>query len=237
MARALSRYCCWEPPHPWTRSVPGLPFPTSAGAINVPSMLSPLTGILIASVLSSMRLHDGVFDQRPGLRVHASKINPRTTRYHGSYCRIGAVRFRRARADRAQARIGAERLERRNFRAARAADSPGLLEHAGMPAAARVAAAQYVVIAPRGEQAAEFGGGGIEHARLADGGAHVLRQRQFFQCVVITAHDDQVRAAVSGLPLVVGGRFLRAAVRSAQAVDAHLADAVSRFLLQARLEH
>src|SRR5688572_9883504 len=152
MARALATYCAWPPPQPWTRSVPGRPFATAAGSIRVPSMLSPLTGILIASVRSSMRLHDGVFDQRPGLRVHALKLHPRATRYHGRYCRIGAVRFRRARADRAQARIGAERLERRNFRAARAADSPGLLEHAGMPAAARVAAAQHVVIAPRGEQ-------------------------------------------------------------------------------------
>ena len=76
MARALSRYCSWLPPQPWTRSVPGLPCPAAAGAISVPSMLSPLTGISIASVRSSMRLHDGVFDQRPGLRVHAAENAP-----------------------------------------------------------------------------------------------------------------------------------------------------------------
>src|SRR3990170_4268351 len=196
MARALARYCCWQPPQPCTNRVPGMAGPDAAGRMSVPSMLVPLTWIAIASVRSSMGLHDRVFDERPGLRVDAAEMHPRA----GRRLRVLAVGLGGARAHRAQARIGAERLERSNLGAARAADAPRLLEHAAMPAPARVAPAQHVVIAARSEQAGKFLRGSIERHGLAHRHRHVLVELGFQKHPVVAAHDDQVRAAVGRLP-------------------------------------
>src|SRR5688500_17247199 len=221
-ARALARYCSWQPPQPCTNSVPGVPGSAAVGVMSVPSILVPLTGIAIASVRSSMRLHDRVFNERPGLRVDAAEMHPRAARR----LRGLAVRFGRARAHRTQARIGAESLERSNFGATRAADAPRLLEDAAMPAPAGIASPQHVVVAARGEQAGKLLRRSIERHGLADRHLHVLFEFGFQQHAVVPPHDDQVRPAVRRLPVIVGGHSLRAAVRGAQAVDAHLADAV-----------
>src|SRR6185436_9005275 len=153
MARALARYWSWQPPQPCTSSAPGVPGSMSAGAIKVPAMLWPLTGMASDSVRSFMRFHDGVLQDRSRRRIDPLKVNDRAARRR----RVRAVQLGRPGAHRAQTRVGAERLERRNFRAARAADAPRLLEHAAVPAAARIAPAQHVVIAPRSEQPREFG--------------------------------------------------------------------------------
>src|SRR5688572_11274395 len=213
MARALARYCCWQPPQPCTNRVPGVPGAAVAGVMSVPSMLVPSTRIAIASVRSSMWLHDRIFDERPGLRVDAAEMHPRASRRLG----VLAIGLGGARPHRAQPRIGAESLERSNFGAARASDAPRLLEHAAMPAPACIASAQHVVVAARGEQAGKLLRRSIERHGLADSHAQPVVQLNAEEGPIVAAHNHKIRAAVCRLPMVVGGRFLRAAVRRAKA--------------------
>src|SRR6185436_8311695 len=235
---ALSRYWSWLPPQPCTRSAPGVPGSITSGAISVPSTLWPLTGIASDSVRRFkashlFRFHHRVLHQRPGDRIDTLEVHDRAARRPG----VRAVQLGRMRTHRAQARVGAECLERRNFRAARTADAPRLLEHAAVPAAARVAPAQHVVIAARGEQPRELRARLVEGERAMDREPHLGLELHAEKRGEAAAHDEEVRTAVGRLPTVVGRRFLRAAVGRPHPVDPDLADAVGRFLLQARLEH
>ena len=128
---------------------------------------------------SSMRLHGGVLRERARRGVDAAEVHPRPRGERARPCTSRRARGTARRRGMPQ---------RRNFRAARAADSPGLLEHAGIPSPARVASAAHVVVPPRGEQAGKLRRGGIERARLADGHAY-LAVHGAVPGPVINAHD------------------------------------------------
>ena len=74
-------------------------------------------------------------------------------------------------------------------------------------------------------------------AGLVDGDLDFRRQCELRQAVKITAHDDQVGAAVHLFAAMVGGEPLHAAVACAHIAHAYLADAVRNDLLQVLLEH
>src|SRR5687767_4480254 len=110
--------------------------------MSVPSMRWASTTMSTVSGCTSIGLHERVFGDRSGAAVDAAKMHGGASRDR----RVRIVGLGRARMHQAQARVGAERTERRHFRTARAADAPGLLEHAAVPASLPIAPAQHVVV-------------------------------------------------------------------------------------------
>src|SRR6185503_20749041 len=97
-----------------------------SGTISVPAMRSPATPISSASSRVAMRLDDRVLRQRTRAIVETLVIDD-CVRRDGN---VAAVGLGRCRAHGAQRGVGAERDEGFHFGAARAADTPRLLEHA-----------------------------------------------------------------------------------------------------------
>lgn len=130
------------------------------------------------------------------------------------------VDLERRGAHRGQSRVGAEGLQRGDLGAARAADPPGLLEHAEALPTVAVPALGNVVVAPRGEAAGEEDRrGGVEDPRVLDGLAHLAGQVQGQQLGIATARHQQVRAGVDQFAARVAGLVLLTVVAQQEAVD------------------
>ncbi|MNH08258.1 hypothetical protein D3C79_676690 [compost metagenome] len=67
---------------------------------------------------------------------------------------------------------------------------------------------------------------------LVDRQAQVVFQWQLQQCLIVTAHHDQVGAAINLCALMVVGQLLGAVVAAGQAGDPHLADTEGLYLAQ-----
>lgn len=148
------------------------------------------------------------------------------------------VDLERRGAHRGQPRIGAEGFQRGDLGAARAADPPGLLEHAEALPTVAIPALGNVVVAPRGEAAGEEDRrGGVEDPRVLDGLAHLAGQVQGQQLGVATARHQQVGAGIDQFAARVAGLVLVTVVAQQETVDPELADAVGDDALQVGFQY
>src|SRR5258706_8429465 len=228
-ARARSRSCSWLPPQPCTNSRPGT---VVAGASSVPARRASPTVICSCSSSASIAFNDAVFGERSNALVVPVELDLGIFRYLAL-----AVDLECRGAHDLERRVGAQLLQRGDLCGARAADAPGLLEHAGAPVAVAGPPARDVVVAARRVQARErLECRGFVDARLQHGLPRGRRQYDREQRVIVAAYDRQVRSAIHGMAPVVLGEPLRAPVARLQVRDAHAADAIGLGLLEVLLD-
>src|SRR5689334_3209208 len=148
ISRARAARFAWLLPDPCRNSTPGM---RASGTISVAAMQWPPTAISnVSSRVNMARDHD-VLGQPAAVVVGTVEVDRRAFRHPD----VVAVDLGRRCAHAGKRWIVAERRERGDLGAARAAEAPRLLEHAEAPLARRVDAFGDVVIAPRREQAFE----------------------------------------------------------------------------------
>src|SRR5689334_19205143 len=120
-SRARARYCCWLPPHPCTKRMPGTSVP---GVTSVPATCSSSTGMSMTSSRVGM-IHERVFGEGSHARVDILVVDG------GAGRRLDAVAIELDGAG-AHGLAGRVRLQHGqgfDLGPARAADAPGLLQH------------------------------------------------------------------------------------------------------------
>src|SRR5581483_3357585 len=204
ISRARARYCCWLPPQPCRNSTPGT---SVAGATSVPAIVSPATAISSFVSRVDMIFRHRVLHDAPDGAVRAVEIHRRALGY-----RCVAVVLETCGDDGGYRGIGVQTFERRDFRSARAADAPRLLENAATPCVGSVGAPpdRDVVVAARREETREVPSRrrGV-HASVRNRRARRRGQRQREQRVELAARDGELRAAVDLGAVVVLGEPLR----------------------------